>query len=154
MSERAEQRLVQQFVAQPAALGTHPIGEVADQWHDTVLAGSTPILGGKPVDLALDREDRIDAANRFDRQRRLAQIGQLEELAAPVTPAGSLGDRPRLALGIVEFAEPGVSIGLENPRIAGEMPDGMLAVAVARVAEDRCRRVRPAERPVIADIRP
>jgi hypothetical protein len=30
------------------------------------LADRTPLLGGKTIDLALDREDRVDAADRFN----------------------------------------------------------------------------------------
>src|SRR5512143_1657017 len=87
------------------------------------------------VDLALDGEDCIDTLDRLNRQRRLAQIGQLEEVAPSVAPARRLGDRPRLAPAVVEIAEPGISIGLEDPGVPGKMPSGVLAVSVARVME-------------------
>jgi hypothetical protein len=48
----------------------------------------------------------------------------------------------------------GASIGLEDPGIAGEMPVGVLAVAVARVEEQRGRRVGAGERPIVPDISP
>lgn len=71
-----------------------------------------------------------------------------------MAPACGLDDRRRFALAVVELAEPGVSIGLENAGIVGEMPSGVLAAAIGRVEEYGCRRIRPAEWPVVADIRP
>ena len=59
---------------------------------------------GLAVDLALDIEDRVDALDRFERQRRddrqLAarlggDIGEHEELAPAMRPAGGLDDRSR-----------------------------------------------------------
>jgi hypothetical protein len=93
--------------------------------------------------LALNREDRVDAAHRFDGQGRFAEIGELEEFATAVAPAGSLGDWAGSALRAIEIAKAGprvrplagprtgAGIGLEDPGIAGEMPVGVLAVAVA-----------------------
>jgi hypothetical protein len=103
---------------QPTALGAHPLGEFIDQGCDTVLAGRAAVVGGKPVDLALDSEDRVDAVYDFDRQRRLSQIGQLEEVAAAVAPASRLSDRSWPALGIVELGETGIGVGLEDSGIA------------------------------------
>jgi hypothetical protein len=57
-----------------------------------------------------------------------------------MAPAGRLGYRAGPAPGIVEIAKAGISIGLEDAGIAGEMPVGVLAVAVARVEEQRCGR--------------
>jgi len=51
------------------------------------LAHGQTLAGRQPVDLALDREDGVDATDRLDRQRRLSQIGQLEELAPAMAPA-------------------------------------------------------------------
>jgi hypothetical protein len=39
-------------------------------------------------------------------------------------------------------------IGLEDPGITGEMPVGVLAIAVERVEEQRCGRVGAGERPI------
>ena len=106
------------------------------------------------VDLALDGEDRVDAPDRLARQRCLAEIGQLKEVAPAMAPARRLGDRPGLALAVVELAEPGISIGLEDPGITGQMPGRVLAAAIARVEEHRGRRARSGERPVVAHIGP
>src|SRR5258708_32285010 len=68
--------------------------------------------------------------------------------------ASVIGDRAGPAPGIVEIAKAGISIGLEDPGIAGEMPVGVLAVAIARVEEQRCGRVGTGERPIVPDISP
>ena len=119
-----------------------------------MLTGGDPLLGCRAVDLGLDRKDLVNAAHRLDGARRLVQIGQLEEFASAVRPAGCLGDRPRTALGLAQFAKPGIGVGLQDPGPAGEMPARMLTAAVARVAEQRRRRVRAGKRPVIANIDP
>jgi hypothetical protein len=66
---------------QPGAFGAHPPFERADERPDPFLADREPLLGSDTVDLALDREDLVDAAHCFDRQRRFAEIGQHEEFA-------------------------------------------------------------------------
>jgi hypothetical protein len=43
--------------------------------------------GGDAVDLALDREDLVNAAHGFDGQRRFTEIGQHEEFAPAKAPA-------------------------------------------------------------------
>jgi hypothetical protein len=46
---------------------------------DPFPAGRKPLLGRQTIDFALDREDFIDPADRFDGERRFAEIGQYEE---------------------------------------------------------------------------
>jgi hypothetical protein len=137
---------------QPGAFGEHPRFEFVDQRRDPFLADRKPLL--ETIDLALDREDRVDAADRFNGEWRFAQIGQLEEVAPTMAPACRLGDRARFALGVIEIAKPGIRIGLEDPGVAGEMPARVLAAAVTAVTEQCCRRVWAGERPVIPDIEP
>ena len=141
----------------------HPVFEIGDERRDALAAHREALGGRAAVDLALDVEDRVDALDRLERQRRddgeLAarlggDIGQHEELAPTMRPARGLGDRPRLAVCRRRAVEPGIGIGLQDPGIAGEMPLGMLAGAIARVEEHRRRRSRPAERPVVAHIGP
>jgi hypothetical protein len=55
------------------------------------------------------------------------EISQDEERPAGMRPAGRLDDRPRLAIGLVQLVVAAISVGLENPGIAGQMPGGMLA---------------------------
>jgi len=69
-------------------------------------------------------------------------------------PARRLHDGPRLAGGLIEPVEARIGIRLHQPGIARQMLLGMLAGAVARVEEGGGRRVRPAERLVVAHIGP
>jgi len=153
---------------QPGALGTHPLFKVGDERPDALLARRQAVAGRVSVDVALDGEDRIDAAHRLQRHRSPnalgAGIGDDEELAPAVAPARRLGDRSRPPSAIVEVAEPGIGIGLENAGAAGKVAVRMLAVAVARVMEDRGRGplahgldpwgVRSGKRPIVAHVSP
>ena len=54
-----------------------------------LLADGQALLGRQAVDGALGVEDGVDPPHRLDRERRLGEIGQLEEVApcrAPSTP--------------------------------------------------------------------
>src|SRR5262249_54019384 len=117
----------------------HPSFELTNERLDPFLADGEPLLDRGAIDLALNREDRVDAAHRFDGQWRFAEIGELEEFATAVAPAGSLGDWAGLALGVIEIAKAGIGIGLEDPGIAGEMPVRVLA---PRFREGRPLRLR------------
>ncbi len=77
----------------------------------------------------------VDAPDRLHRQRRLPEIGQLEEVAPAMAPARRLGDRTGFAPSIVELAEPGIGIGLEDAGIAGEMPGAVLDAASSSTRE-------------------
>ena len=139
---------------QPGALAAHPLVEIGNNRPAFPLPRCQPVAGREAVNRALDREELVDAADRRDRKWRLAQIGQLEELASAMAPARRLGDRPGFAPAVIQIAEPGIGIGLQDAGIAGEMPGGMLAGAIARAEEHRGRRVGPGKRPVVAHIRP
>jgi hypothetical protein len=138
---------------EPGPLGAHPGLKLNHQGSSPLLAPGVPLGGRQSADLALDGEDRVDPADGFDRQRSLGHVGQDEELASPVTPARRLGHRPWPARRIVEFAEFGIRIGLQDPSISGEMPSGMLAAAVTRVEEHRLAG-RRRQRSVVPDIGP
>ena len=73
---------------QPGAFDAHPPFELADERPDPFLAEHEPLLGGDTVDLALDREDLVNAPHRFEGQRRFAEVGQHEEFAPAMAPAG------------------------------------------------------------------
>ena len=77
-----------------------------------------------------------------------------EERPAGMRPARRLDDRARLAVGFIELGVAAISVGLEDPGIAGQMRLRMLAAAIARVIEHRRRRRRPGERPIVAHIDP
>ena len=67
--------------------------------------------------MALDREDLVNAAHRFDGEGRFTEIGQHEEFAPAMAPVGRLGDRAGTAPGLLEIAKSGMSIGLEDPAL-------------------------------------
>jgi hypothetical protein len=54
------------------------------------------LLRRQAIDLALDGKQGIDAFDRFARDRRLAEAGQIEELAPRMRPAPDFDDRPGL----------------------------------------------------------
>ena len=104
--------------------------------------------------VALDGEELVDAPHRLDRDRRLARLGEVEEFAPPVRPAGRFDDRRRLARRLVELVEAGIGVGLHDAGLAGEMLLRMFAGAIARIIEEGRRRILAAERPVVAHIGP
>ena len=69
---------------QLAAFTTHPVFEGEHERHHPHLALGMPLGRGQAVDVALDGENRIDPAHRLDRQRRLREIGEHEQLAPTV----------------------------------------------------------------------
>src|SRR6185436_12455995 len=100
---------------------------------------------------------RRDHARRF--ALRLApgvggNIGQDKEWPAGMHPTRRLDDRPRLASGLVQLVVATIGIGLEDAGITGQMRLRVLAAAIARVIEHRCRRVLAAERPVVPNVNP
>jgi hypothetical protein len=153
---------------QSNAFSPHPGFQLCDERHDARLAHRQTLGCRVTIDLALDGEDRVNAPDRLQRQRRdhagrfalrLApgirrEISQDEEGPAGMRPAGRLDNRPRLAIGLVQLVVAAIGIGLEDPGITGQMPGRVLAAAIARIVEHRRRRVGSAERPVIPYIRP
>src|SRR5215207_5468154 len=97
---------------QPATFGPHPFFKLVDERPALMLARRQTVADRQAIDLSLDSEDLVDAADRFDRQRCLSEIGHLEEMAPAMTPARRLGDRPRFALAVIELAKSGISVGL------------------------------------------
>jgi hypothetical protein len=89
----------------------------------TMLGGiADSVLGSGAIDFALDREDLIDVAHRFDCERRLAEIGQLEKFAPAMAPTCRPGDWTGPPSSLAEIAEPGVSISHEDPGVTDEVP--------------------------------
>jgi hypothetical protein len=82
---------------EPGAFLSHPSFEVGDEWRDASAANGKARVGRQTIDLALDTEDRVDALDRLEGERRndgeLAArlggyVGQREELAPAMRPAG------------------------------------------------------------------
>ena len=91
-----------------------------DQRRDALAANGQTLFRGKSIDLALDVEDRVDALDRLQSERRdrgllakrlIARIGgdvrEHEELAPPVAPARGFHDRPRGPARRIEPVEAG-----------------------------------------------
>ena len=72
-----------------------------------------------------------DAPQRLARERGAGDFGELERLSAELGPTGGLGDRPWLAVGPVELAEPGIGVGLQDPGVGGQMPPRVLGRPIA-----------------------
>ncbi len=77
-------------------------------------------------------EQRIDPLDRLGRDRRLVDPLQIEELASPMGPAGSLDNRSGLAVGLVQSVEPNIGVCLHQSRIVGQMLLRMVAATIAR----------------------
>jgi len=119
------------------------------------------------VDVALNIQQRVDPLDRFQGDRREdlefatlgaashtgLDIGEDEELAPSVGPAGGL-DESRPSHDVVQLAVTTVGVSLQDAAPIGQALLGMLAEPVARVEEHRSRRCPPTERPVIAHIGP
>src|SRR5690606_21032672 len=118
------------------------------------------------IDDALDVEDRVDPLHRLERDRRddgwgapsplelVRGIGKLEQLAPAMCPTERAGERGWRSARPEQLVIAGIGIGLEDPAIARQVVDGMLAAPISRILEQRRRRSAPAERAVVADIGP
>ena len=74
----------------------------------------------------------------------------VEELASDVRPAGGLGD----AVAGEQLLEASIAVGMDDAAEVLQMRLRVLALAVGRVEEQRCRRPRAGERPLVADVGP
>ena len=66
--------------------------QLGDQRPGLGLAPPDPCFDRRAVDRALEREQRIDAPDRLERDRRAPELGQLEQLAPRVGPARRLDE--------------------------------------------------------------
>ena len=91
------------------------------------------------VDAAFDVEQRVDALDRFERDRRdrrrvLAAPGigrdvrELEELPPSMRPAQCGGDRPLRTRGIVQLVVAAIGVGLQDTGEAVKVARGILRV--------------------------
>lgn len=97
----------------------------------------------------LDGVDLRNARHSLGGNRRIAALGDLEELAPQVAPAEGDGDpvRRQLLVG-------GIAVALHDAAIVGEQLVEMLAASPRRVGIDHSRRIGAAPGPVIARDRP
>ena len=80
----------------------------------------------------LELEERLGVRllQRSTRQLAVTEVGQLEELAPTVRPAGGFDDQAGVAAFDVEPVVAGVGVGLHKAAAGGQMALGMLAAAV------------------------
>ena len=96
------------------------------------------------IDAALDVEQRIDALDRFERDRRDRwrfvptpsvgrDIRQLEELPSSVRPTQGGGNRSLRSRGGVQLVVAAVGVRLQDPGEVVKMPGGMLKATGRRM---------------------
>src|SRR6516165_9986296 len=125
-----------------------PYLEREDEWSAAFLAHRAALVGARTADRLLDRVERRDALERFAGDRRVAALGEVEEVAPQMCPAE--GQRDRLAGCLVGDAFVGrVAVALHDAAIAIEQLERVDRTATRRIAEGDGRRVGPAPRPVI-----
>ena len=94
------------------------------------------------IDAAFDIEQRVDALDRFERDRRDRRrvlpapgiggnVGELEELPPSMGPTQSRGNRPLRARGVVQLVIAAVGVRLQDAGEAVKVPGRMLVPAIA-----------------------
>jgi hypothetical protein len=78
----------------------------------------------------LDTVERADLLQRLAGKRRAVGLVEIEELAPDMSPAGDFAD----PAGLVQFAEAGIAVGLQDAAEAAEMALRTDALAVGAVA--------------------
>src|SRR6476659_7943056 len=102
------------------------------------LAHGAPLVGAAAIDGALDLEQRIDASDRLQRDRRdrfallafpsiLLDVSQLEEAPPRMGKAKRRRNRPHRLLWVEQRLEAVVAIGLQDTGEGGQMLLRMLA---------------------------
>lgn len=146
------------------AFGTQEGFQIGDQRRDMFFAIGESDFGRLTVDDALMGEDGVDPLYGLKRDRRddgrlfvpclAGNIGQNEELPAAVGPTCRFGNRCQLAARFIKPIEPGISVGLEDAAIMGQVLLGMDARAVTREVVNRRGRIGATERGIVAHVRP
>jgi len=126
------------------ALLAHPALEVGNERRDLLLPHGEALIGGQAVDGALGGEDRINPPHSLRGERRTGDLGQLEQLAPAMCPAGGLGVRAGLSPRRIEFVEPGIGIGLQDALVAGQV--------LLRLQEEALGELPPAIQRRLADL--
>ena len=110
---------------QARVLLTQPRFKSGQNGRTLFMAYAEALFGAQAVDVALDIEQRVNALNRLQRNRRDrrcvlsapcigSDIGQLEELSPCVCPAQCGRNRSLRARGIVELVVPAIGVGLQD----------------------------------------
>src|SRR6516165_10858876 len=116
-----------------------------DEGARSCLASSAARLGTGAAHVFLDSVNLRNARNRFGGDRRIAALGDLEELTPQVAPAKGDSDPVRRQLLVRRIA-----VALHDAAIICQQLLKILAASARRVAIDRGRRACSAPGPVIA----
>ena len=154
LNARSAQLLVKQIL--PSSMEA---GEVVPA-PSLFLARGASLVGTAAVNGALDLEQRIQAPDRLQRDRRdrfaflafsriLLDVSQLEEAPPRMGQAKRRSDRRRFLLRIEQRFEAAVAIGLQDAGEGDQMPLRVFASSVARGVIDRRRRRGPGKGSVI-----
>ena len=108
------------------------------------------MLGRQAADRLLDPVELADVIERLLGDRRSRGGVDIEEFAPHMRPTGGFGD----PVAGEQFVEPGIAVGMDDAGELLQVGSRVLALAVGRVTEQRCRRPRTSERPLVADIDP
>ena len=108
------------------------------------------MFGREACNRLLDAIELADAVERLLGDWRAGGSMHVKKLAPNMGPTPGFGD---LVAG-EQLVETSISIGMDDAPELIEVGARMLALAVGRVAEQRRRRSRAGERPLVADIDP
>ncbi|HZH47112.1 MAG TPA: hypothetical protein VEY31_10800, partial [Roseococcus sp.] len=119
------------------------------------LARRVALLGRLAVDRGLDGIELADATQRLFGDRRPGALIDLEQFTPRVRHAGDVSDARRLAaLPRAERVIACIGIRVQPACIPGQVLPWSLALAVRRVAVERCRRPGAAPGPRVKSVDP
>ncbi len=142
--------------------------QLCDKRCAELLSDSPSLLGALAIDRSLDLKQSVEPLDRLQGQRRnrrrcfalrrsagiLGDIRQDEERATCVDPTRGFQNGSGLAIGLVQLVVAAVGVGLEYPRVTGEVGLWTFGGAVSRVVEHRHRRCGAAEWAIVAQVNP
>ena len=114
------------------------------------MAFGSPLVGRQAGDRLFDPVEIADPVEGLLGDRRAVGGMDIEEFAADMSPAGGLGD----PIAREQPLEPGIGVGVDDTAEGLQMRLWVFALAVGRVEEQRRRRSRAGERPLVANIEP
>ncbi len=112
--------------------------------------GAQALIRRAAANPVLDPIEGSDPIQRLASERGLGCLMHIPELAPGMRHAGGF-DHAAIA---VEAGIPGISVRLEDAAEVPQMLPWVLSLAVRRIPVERCRRSRPGEWPVVANIGP
>ena len=110
---------------QASPLGAHPVFQIDQKRQAPVAPGREPFVWRAAIHFALDVEQRVDALDRFQCQRRdrrgvfpppsaRRDVGEFEELPSRMRPTERFRYRARTSVGVVKAAVARIGVGLKD----------------------------------------